>query len=221
MILARSIAELIEQRPALGRTVALVPTMGALHAGHRSLIELGHERADSVIVSIFVNPLQFGAGEDFEAYPRPIEDDLAVCAALGVDLVFAPLAADLIGADPQVGVSAGRLGTVLEGTSRPGHFDGVLTIVAKLINLTRPDVAIFGRKDAQQLACIQSMARDLNLATEVVGAPIVRETDGLARSSRNVYLNPDERGSALALSRALDAASRTDDPEVGAGGGPV
>lgn len=213
MILARSIAELIEQRPALAGTVALVPTMGALHAGHRSLIELAHQRADSVIVSIFVNPLQFGAGEDFEAYPRPIEDDLAGCATLGVDLVFAPVAADLIGNDPQVSVSAGGLGTVLEGASRPGHFDGVLTIVAKLINLTRPDCAIFGRKDAQQLACIQSMARDLNLRTEIAGATIVRETDGLARSSRNVYLNPAERGSALALSRALGVASRADDPE--------
>lgn len=212
MMVARSIAELIDQRPELGGAAALVPTMGALHAGHRSLIELAHQRADSVIASIFVNPLQFGAGEDFETYPRPIEDDLEICSALGVDLVFAPLAADLIGNHPQVGVSAGRLGTVLEGASRPGHFDGVLTIVVKLINLTRPDVAIFGRKDAQQLACIQAMARDLNLGTDVVGAPIVREDDGLALSSRNVYLSTEERGSALALSRALAAAARAGDP---------
>lgn len=213
MIVARSIAELSRHRPELAGTVALVPTMGALHAGHRSLVELARLHADSVMVSIFVNPLQFGAGEDFGAYPRPIEDDLETCDSLGVDLVFAPTAADLIGSDPQVGVSAGRLGTVLEGASRPGHFDGVLTVVAKLINLTRPGLSVFGRKDAQQLACIQAMSRDLNLGTEVVGAPIVREEDGLALSSRNVYLNDGERGSALALSRALGAAGRAIDPE--------
>ncbi len=207
MRVARSIAELSVLRPELSGRVALVPTMGALHAGHRSLIALGRGRADAVAVSIFVNPLQFGAGEDFEAYPRPIEDDLAACQEAGVDLVFAPVAGDLIGSAPQVSVNAGRLGTVLEGTSRPGHFDGVLTIVAKLINLTRPELAIFGRKDAQQLACIRAMARDLNLGTEIVGAPIVREPDGLALSSRNVYLDADQRSSALALSRALSAAA--------------
>ena len=209
---SRSLAELSTLRTELSGRVALVPTMGALHAGHRSLITLARERADAVAVSIFVNPLQFGAGEDFEAYPRPIEDDLAACAAAGVDLVFAPVAADLIGTNPQISVTASRLGAVLEGASRPGHFDGVLTIVAKLINLTRPHLAVFGRKDAQQLACIQAMARDLNLGTEIVGAPIVREPDGLALSSRNVYLTADERSSALALSRALTAAAGKDGP---------
>ncbi len=207
MKVARSVAELADLRPNLFGRVGLVPTMGALHAGHRSLIDLARADADAVAVSIFVNPLQFGAGEDFEAYPRPIEDDLETCEQAGVDLVFAPVAADLIGPDPQVGIAAGRLGTVLEGASRPGHFDGVLTIVAKLINLTRPDLAVFGQKDAQQLACIRAMATDLDLATEIVGAPIVREPDGLALSSRNVYLDPLERERALCLSRTLSAAA--------------
>jgi pantoate--beta-alanine ligase len=187
-------------------STALVPTMGALHEGHRSLIRLARTRAEQVVVSIFVNPLQFGAGEDFVRYPRPLADDLAVCAADGVDVVFAPDASDLYAADRQVTVSAGVLGRVLEGAARPGHFDGVLTVVLKLLHLVRPSLAVFGRKDAQQLACISAMVRDLDLDVEIVGAPIVRDADGLALSSRNVYLSSAERGLALSLSTALEKA---------------
>jgi pantoate--beta-alanine ligase len=186
---------------------ALVPTMGALHEGHRSLIRLARARAELVVVTIFVNPLQFGAGEDFTRYPRPLSDDLAVCEAEGVDVVFAPQAADLYATDRSVTVSAGPLGQVLEGASRPGHFDGVLTVVLKLFHIVDPGLAIFGQKDAQQLACIQRMVRDLNLDVEVLGAPIVREADGLALSSRNVYLSPSERALARNLSAALEKAS--------------
>jgi pantoate--beta-alanine ligase len=187
--------------------VALVPTMGALHERHRSLIRLARAHAERVVVSIFVNPLQFGAGEDFARYPRPLADDLAVCAAEGVDVVFAPEASELYAADRQVTVAAGPIGQVLEGAARPGHFDGVLTVVLKLFNIVDPGLAVFGQKDAQQLACIQRMVRDLNLDIEVLGAPIVREADGLALSSRNVYLSPTERALARSLSAALEKAA--------------
>jgi pantoate--beta-alanine ligase len=186
---------------------ALVPTMGALHEGHRSLIRLARARAERVVVSIFVNPLQFGDDEDFARYPRPLADDLAVCEAEGVDLVFAPQASDLYAADRQVTVSAGPLGQVLEGAARPGHFDGVLTVVLKLFHLVNPGLAVFGQKDAQQLACIARMVTDLNLDVEVLGAPIVRDPDGLALSSRNVFLSPTERVLARSLSAALEKAS--------------
>jgi len=185
---------------------ALVPTMGALHEGHRSLIRLARARAELVVVSIFVNPLQFGPGEDFTRYPRPLADDLAVCEAEGVDVVFAPSASDLYAADRQGTVSAGALGRVLEGAVRPGHFDGVLTVVLKLFHLVNPALAVFGQKDAQQLACIQRMVADLNLDVEVLGAPIVRDADGLALSSRNIYLSPAERVLARSLSIALEKA---------------
>ena len=185
---------------------ALVPTMGALHEGHRSLIRLARARAERVVVSIFVNPLQFGANEDFARYPRPLADDLAVCAEEGVDIVFAPQAEDLYEPDRQVTVSAGPLGQILEGAARPGHFDGVLTVVLKLFHLVAPSLAVFGQKDAQQLACISRMVRDLNLDVEVLGAPIVRDFDGLALSSRNVYLSPAERVLARSLSVALEKA---------------
>jgi pantoate--beta-alanine ligase len=185
---------------------ALVPTMGALHVGHRSLIRLARARAEQVVVSIFVNPLQFGANEDFDRYPRPLADDLAVCAEEGVDVVFTPQAEDLFKTDRQVTVSAGRLGEVLEGATRPGHFDGVLTVVLKLFHLVSPGLAVFGQKDAQQLAAISRMVRDLNLDVEVLGAPIVRDSDGLALSSRNVYLSPAERVLARSLSVALEKA---------------
>ncbi|MBA8794638.1 pantoate--beta-alanine ligase [Friedmanniella endophytica] len=213
MRVARSRAELAQLRPELTGRLGFVPTMGALHDGHLSLVEQARSRADAVAVSIFVNPLQFGPTEDFDAYPRPIEDDLARCEAAGVALVFAPTAADLVGTDPQVRVSAGALGTVLEGASRPGHFDGVLTIVLKLLHLVAPDVAVFGRKDAQQLACIEAMVADLDVPVEIVGAPIVREPDGLALSSRNAYLTPEQRADAVALSRALTAAAWETDAE--------
>jgi pantoate--beta-alanine ligase len=187
--------------------VAYVPTMGALHEGHRSLIKLARTHGDVVVVSIFVNPLQFGPGEDYARYPRPLEDDLQVCEADGVDLVLVPSVSDLYPAGRQVTVDAGTLGSTLEGRSRPGHFNGVLTVVLKLFNIIRPQVAVFGEKDAQQLACIQRMVIDFNLAVEIVGAPIVREPDGLALSSRNIFLTASERGVARSLSAALEKAA--------------
>ncbi|MEU9832512.1 pantoate--beta-alanine ligase [Streptosporangium sp. NPDC048047] len=216
VIVARNRAELAEARRALGAhggisrstaELALVPTMGALHEGHRSLMRLARERADHVVVSVFVNPLQFGPAEDFSRYPRTFDADLAVCAAEGVSVVFAPSADDMYLPDRQVGVSAGRMGTIAEGAFRPGHLDGVLTVVLKLFNLVRPDVAVFGRKDAQQLAMIRRMVADLDVPVAVVGGPTVREADGLALSSRNRYLSGDDRRAALSLSRALFAGA--------------
>ncbi|MEU4830280.1 pantoate--beta-alanine ligase [Streptosporangium sp. NPDC023615] len=191
-----------------GTALALVPTMGALHEGHRSLIRLARERADQVAVSIFVNPLQFGPSEDFSRYPRTFEADLEICRAEGVGIVFAPSAEEMYPPGRQVGVSAGAMGSVVEGEFRPGHLDGVLTVVLKLFNLVQPDVAVFGQKDAQQLAVIRRMVADLNLPVTVVGAPTIREPDGLALSSRNRYLSPEDRPVALALSRALDEGVR-------------
>ncbi|MFS1298889.1 pantoate--beta-alanine ligase [Streptosporangium longisporum] len=188
-------------------TLALVPTMGALHEGHRSLVRLARERADQVAVSIFVNPLQFGPAEDFSRYPRTFEADLEICRAEGVGIVFAPSAEEMYPPGRQVGVSAGAMGSIVEGEFRPGHLDGVLTVVLKLFNLVRPDVAVFGQKDAQQLAMIRRMVADLNVPVTVVGAPTVREPDGLALSSRNRYLSPRDRQVALALSRALTEGS--------------
>ncbi|RSN03049.1 pantoate--beta-alanine ligase [Nonomuraea sp. WAC 01424] len=188
-------------------TVALVPTMGALHDGHRSLIRAARARADQVVVSIFVNPLQFAPNEDFSRYPRTFDADLEVCRAEGADVVFAPSAVDMYRPDRQVSVCSGEMGTIVEGASRPGHFDGVLTVVLKLFNLVHPDLAIFGQKDAQQLAVIRRMVADLDLPIEIVGAPTVREPDGLALSSRNRYLSAGERTVALALSRALRAGA--------------
>ena len=210
MIVARTLPELRRERASFdpGRRVAFVPTMGALHAGHRSLIALARSLADVVVVSIFVNPLQFGPSEDYARYPRPLETDLAVCGDDGVDLVFVPQVLDLYPPGRSVTVSAGAVGAGFEGWARPGHFDGVLTVVAKLFNLVGPDVAIFGQKDAQQLACIRRMVLDLNAPIEIVSAPIIREPDGLALSSRNRYLSPEERRRALALSAALRAGAR-------------
>ncbi|MBO3751860.1 pantoate--beta-alanine ligase [Streptosporangiaceae bacterium NEAU-GS5] len=195
-------------------TVALVPTMGALHEGHRSLIRQARERADHVVVSVFVNPLQFGPNEDFSRYPRTFDADLEVCRAEGVQLVFAPAADEMYGPDRQVSVSAGQMGRIVEGAFRPGHFDGVLTIVLKLLHLVQPDVAVFGQKDAQQLALIRRMAADLDLPIEIVGGPTVREADGLALSSRNRYLSPEDRQNALALSRALFAGAEERAPSA-------
>lgn len=192
---------------APGRTLALVPTMGALHEGHLSLVRRARDLCDAVAVSIFVNPLQFGPGEDFERYPRSFEADLAACRAEGVALVFAPAPDVVYPESPTVRVDAGPMGEVLEGVSRPGHFTGVLTVVAKLFNLLRPDVAVFGEKDAQQLALIRRMVRDLDVPVRVLAGPTVRESDGLAVSSRNVYLSAEERRHALALSRALRAGA--------------
>ena len=209
MKVARSIAELVGLRAEIPAThrVGYVATMGALHAGHASLVEQARALSDTVVVSIFVNPLQFGPDEDYARYPRPLEADLERCAALGVDLVFVPAVSDLYPPGRQVSVSAGTMGAVLEGAARPGHFDGVLTVVLKLLNLVRPQVAVLGRKDAQQLACVSRMAIDLNLDVRVVGAPTVREPDGLALSSRNVFLSPADRGLALSLVSALEKAA--------------
>jgi pantoate--beta-alanine ligase len=196
-------------RSALPGPVVLVPTMGALHDGHRSPLRVAREKAGtkgSVMVSIFVNPLQFGPAEDYDRYPRPIEHDLAVCAQEGVTAVFHPSVAQMYPAQPMVTVNPGPAGRLLEGASRPGFFDGVLTVVLKLLQLTRPDTAVFGAKDAQQLALIRRMVIDLDLGVEIVAAPLHRDPDGLAASSRNAYLSAGERASALALSRALETA---------------
>jgi pantoate--beta-alanine ligase len=189
--------------------LVLVPTMGALHEGHASLFRIARERAGGgkVVVSVFVNPLQFGPGEDLDRYPRTLDSDLALCAREGVDVVFAPSVEEVYpGGDPQVTVDPGPLGGQLEGASRPGHFAGVLTVVAKLFGLVRPDVGVFGQKDYQQLVLIRQMSRDLCLGVEVVGAETVREPDGLALSSRNRYLDAAQRSQALLLSRALRTA---------------
>jgi pantoate--beta-alanine ligase len=186
-----------------GRRVAFVATMGALHEGHRSLIRKARELGDVVFVSIFINPLQFGPNEDLDRYPRTLEADLAVCREEGAEVVFVPTQDMIYPREPEVTVSSGRMGTIVEGACRPGHFDGVLTIVMKLFNLIRPEVAVFGEKDAQQLAVIRRMVADLELPVEVVGCPTVREPDRLALSSRNRFLSTTERATALALSRAL------------------
>jgi pantoate--beta-alanine ligase len=192
-----------------GDTV-LVPTMGALHEGHASLFRAARERAGRgrVVASVFVNPLQFGPGEDLDRYPRTLDADLAICAREGVDVVFAPPVDEVYpGGDPQVVVDPGPLGTQLEGASRPGHFAGVLTVVARLFGLVRPDAAVFGQKDYQQLVLVRRMSLDLCLGVQVVGAETVREPDGLALSSRNRFLDPEQRRRATVLSRALRAAA--------------
>lgn len=189
-----------------GRSIAFVPTMGFLHEGHASLMREGRKRADILVTSIFVNPTQFGPSEDFAAYPRDLERDTAVAAAAGVDVIFAPQAADMYPTGFQTYVNTEELTLPLCGASRPGHFRGVTTVVAKLLNIVMPHAALFGRKDFQQLAVIRRMVADLNMDVEIIGMPIVRETDGLALSSRNAYLSPEERKNALSLSRALREA---------------
>lgn len=203
-VLARTRTELVAARARLRGRVAVVMTMGALHEGHATLFRRALERYDSVIATIFLNPLQFGAGEDLAKYPRTLDADLEICRREGVDVVFAP-GPDVVypDGDPGIRVSAGRLGGMLEGASRPGHFDGVLTVVAKLLHLTRPDAALFGQKDAQQLLLIRRMVRDLDFEIEIVGVDTVREPDGLAMSSRNDYLSALDREVALTLVRAL------------------
>jgi pantoate--beta-alanine ligase len=191
-----------------GRKVALVPTMGALHAGHLELIRHARRAPGAVVVavSIFVNPLQFSPGEDLDRYPRTMDADLEKCRAEGVELVFAPTASTMYGEDAQVTVHPGPLGDELEGAVRPGHFAGVLTVVTKLFGIARPQLAYFGEKDYQQLVLVRRMARELNLGVDVIGVPTVREPDGLALSSRNVYLDAEQRERAAALSAALTAA---------------
>jgi pantoate--beta-alanine ligase len=210
-------AELQAARAATTGTVGVVMTMGALHEGHAGLLRAARAKAGTVLMTLFVNPLQFGPNEDFDRYPRTIEKDLEVAAAEGVDLVFAPSVAEMYPAgQPGVRVNPGPLGQILEGASRPGFFDGVLTVVLKLLNLTRADLAFFGEKDYQQLTMIKAAVRDLDLPVEIIGVPTVREPDGLALSSRNRYLGPAERQAALTLSRALragaEAAAHGEDP---------
>lgn len=189
----------------------VVMTMGALHEGHASLIRAARDVDEHVTVTIFVNPLQFGPGEDLDRYPRDLDADLRMCERLGVNTVFTPTARTMYRQDPQVTVDPGPLGEELEGAARPGHFRGVLTVVLKLLMMTRPDDAFFGEKDYQQLTLIRRMATDLDLPVDIVGVPTVREDDGLARSSRNVYLSPEQRTRAAAIPRALqEAAAHTD-----------
>jgi len=189
-----------------GKRVALVPTMGALHDGHLSLVNAASERADYVVVSVFVNPTQFGPGEDFEAYPRDIERDVDLLGAEGVDLVFVPTPEIMYAPEAMVTVDPGPLGQVLEGAARPGHFSGVCTVVTKLFSIALPDLAFFGEKDYQQLTIVRAMARDLDLPVKVIGCPTVRECDGLALSSRNVYLSAEERSAGTVLYRSLRTA---------------
>ena len=198
--------EVLAGREGAQQKVGVVMTMGALHAGHRELVHVARARCAVVVVTVFLNPLQFAPSEDLSRYPKTLDDDVALCEQEGVDVVFAPAVEEVYPAGrPQVQVHAGPLGDVLEGASRPGHFDGVLTVVAKLLNLTRPDVAYFGQKDAQQLLLIARMVQDLNFPVEVDAVPTVRDPDGLALSSRNTYLTDDDRRAALSLSRALFA----------------
>ena len=209
MEIIHSVAEMqqrcLEARAA-GRRIALVPTMGYLHEGHLSLLREGKRRADLLVLSLFVNPTQFGAGEDLDSYPRDLEGDAEQARSVGVDLLFAPTASDMYPAGYASYVNVEGLTEVLCGASRPGHFRGVTTVVCKLFTIVQPHVALFGRKDFQQLAVIRRMTLDLNLPVEIVGMPIIREADGLAMSSRNSYLSTDERRQALALSDAIALA---------------
>ena len=203
------LAALLASRRTAGQKVGLVPTMGALHDGHASLMQVARASIEDgpLVASIFVNPLQFGAGEDLDRYPRTLEADLKVCEREGVDIVFAPGVDEVYpGGEPVVTIEAGPVAEILEGSSRPGHFRGVLTVVAKLFGLVRPDVAVFGQKDYQQLVLIGRMAADLCLGVDVVGAETEREPDGLAMSSRNRYLEEEQRFEAVALNRTLRAA---------------
>jgi pantoate--beta-alanine ligase len=214
---AETTVELRKLRAELAGPVVLVPTMGALHEGHRTLVRAAKAQGGSVVVSVFVNPTQFGPGEDFDRYPRTWDADLAALGEEGADLVFHP-PVDEVYPPGSVGVTVqpGPLGDVLEGAVRPGHFAGVLTVVAKLFGLVRPDVAVFGEKDYQQLTLIRAMARELALGVEVVGVPTVREDDGMALSSRNRYLSTEQRSTAAALSAALraGAAAGADGPDA-------
>jgi pantoate--beta-alanine ligase len=198
-----------ETQRLAGRTIALVPTMGFFHSGHLNLMRQAREIADTVVVSLFVNPLQFGAGEDFEKYPRDLERDRQLAEQVGVDVLFTPRYEDLYPEGFQTYVTVERVTRGLCGASRPEHFRGVSTIVCKLFQLVKPSKAIFGLKDYQQVVTIKQMVRDLDMDLEVIGLPTVREADGLAMSSRNVYLSPEERRSALSLSQSLSAAKKS------------
>jgi len=211
MHIIRTVSEMQTAAEALrgeGKRIALVPTMGALHEGHLSLVEIARKRADVVVVSIFVNPAQFGPNEDFENYPRTLTEDADKLKALGVDLIFAPEKDDFYPKDFSTYISEERLSKGLCGASRPGHFRGVCTVVAILFNIVRPQVAVFGQKDAQQVAVIKRMVRDLRMGIDIAVAPIIREKDGLAMSSRNRYMVSEQRNDALKISESLKIAQK-------------
>jgi pantoate--beta-alanine ligase len=215
-VVARTTAGMAAARVTMRPPVVLVPTMGALHGGHRALLRHGKQIAGqdgSVVVSVFVNPLQFGAGTDLDRYPRTLASDVGVCAEEGVAVVFAPLVEQMYPIEQEITVNPGPVGEVLEGAFRPGFFTGVLTVVLKIFNLVRPDAAVFGQKDAQQLFLVRRMVASLNLTVDIASVATVREPDGLAASSRNSYLSPAERITALTLSKALNAGAA-----AGAGG---
>jgi pantoate--beta-alanine ligase len=211
MRIVRSVRELrdgLGRERSANRSVGLVPTMGAFHRGHVSLMERARSATDVVVVSLFVNPTQFGSGEDLAAYPRDERRDAEIAAAAGVDVLFAPPVEEVYPDGFQTTVRVGQLADPLEGAQRPGHFDGVATVVTKLLSMVRPDVAFFGQKDAQQALIVRRVVRDLDIPVRIEVCPTVREPDGLALSSRNAYLAPAERERAVALRRALDAAER-------------
>jgi pantoate--beta-alanine ligase len=202
---ASAVQHLMMAARAQGKTIGFVPTMGALHTGHAALIDEARKRADVVVVSIFVNPKQFGPTEDLSRYPRPLEADVALCGRCGVDVVFAPGVDEVYPAGFDTKLLAGAVGKDLEGGHRPGHFDGVLTVVCLLFSIVQPHFAVFGEKDYQQLMLVRRMAKDLRLTTEIVAMPVIRDVDGLALSSRNAYLNAEDRARAVCVSRGLVA----------------
>ena len=198
--------QITQELKSTGKTIGFVPTMGALHEGHLSMMRRSVEENDITVISVFVNPLQFGPNEDFDAYPRQIDQDVALVEAINVDYVFHPAVEEMYPNELSVTLKVGRLAEVLEGAQRPGHFDGVVTVVNKIFNIVSPNKAYFGKKDAQQLAIVEKMVEDFNHPIQIVGIDIVREEDGLARSSRNVYLTDDERQEAVHLSKSLEIA---------------
>ncbi|MCJ0920957.1 pantoate--beta-alanine ligase [Mammaliicoccus sciuri] len=199
---------IVSQFKSQGKTIGLVPTMGALHDGHLKMMKQSIEENDVTAVSIFVNPLQFGPNEDFDDYPRPFESDLEKLKQIGVDYVFHPTVEEMYPGELEMTITVGRLAQVLEGKKRPGHFDGVVTVVNKLFNIIQPTRAYFGRKDAQQLAIIEKMVEDFNHSVQIIPIDIVREADGLAKSSRNIYLTEEERKEAVHLSKSLALAKK-------------
>lgn len=202
----KEVRETVKEWRKQGLSIGFVPTMGYLHEGHMSLIERAAKENDKVVVSVFVNPTQFGPNEDLDNYPRSLERDTETCEKSGANLVFFPEASEMYFEDKSTSVSVSGLTTLLCGAKRPGHFDGVCLVVSKFFNIVTPDRAYFGEKDAQQLAVIKRFVRDLNFDIEIIGCPIVREYDGLAKSSRNTYLSEEERKAALILSRSLNKA---------------
>ena len=209
MDIIKSVSEMqqwVARIRSAGETISFVPTMGFLHQGHLSLLEEGRRRGDKLVLSIFVNPTQFGQGEDFEDYPRDLQQDSQLAEGVGVDVIFAPTAAEMYPSGYATYVDVEGITETLCGASRPGHFRGVCTVVSKLFNIVQPTCAVFGNKDFQQLAVIRRMTLDLNFPVEIIGMPIFREADGLAMSSRNVYLTPDQRQQALVLSRSIEQA---------------